>query len=251
MAFIKSMMENTPSAKHYLARVLFIPILKKISLILMKASRSLQRVSLKIYQSPQQKRVIPWFNVEGDKTFRLIYDLEPTSLVFDLGGYEGEWASHIFSMYCCTIHVFEVVTEFARLLEQKFSRNEKILVHSFGLSNDNRTVKIGINGDSSSLFKRGIDVGDGYLMKADEFMRANNIERIDLMKINIEGGEFDLIEHLIDCGFIKNIKNLQVQFHEFVPFAKQRMVRIQRNLENTHFLTYQFPFIWENWSLKG
>ena len=71
------------------------------------------------------------------------------------------------------------------------------------------------------------------------------------MKINIEGAEYDLLDHLIETGFIANIINLQIQFHEFVPNAKERMENIQKRLEKTHALTYQHEFVWENWKRLG
>ena len=77
-----------------------------------------------------------------------------------------------------------------------------------------------------------------------------NIERIDLMKINIEGGEYDLLEHLIKTGWIDKIINIQVQFHDFVENAEARMLAIQNDLAKTHELTYQYKFVWENWRLK-
>lgn len=209
-----------------------------------------QRISRKLYRSPRAAQVALWFEDRGDKTLRLDYDLDENSLVFDLGGYEGQWASDIFSMYCCTIHVFEPVTEFADRIEQRFYRNERIFVHKFGLSNENRVVEISVNRDSSSLYKSGNHIADARLVRAVDFMRQNHIERIDLMKINIEGGEYDLLEHLIDSGFIKNITNIQVQFHDFVPDADERTVMIQKELEVTHSLTYQYPFVWENWILE-
>ena len=70
------------------------------------------------------------------------------------------------------------------------------------------------------------------------------------MKINIEGAEYDLLEHLIDTGLISNIHNIQVQFHDFVSNAEQRMIMLQKELEKTHGLTYQYPFVWENWRVK-
>jgi hypothetical protein len=63
---------------------------------------------------------------------------------------------------------------------------------------------------------------------------------VDLMKINIEGGEYELLEHLIARGLTKRIRNIQVQFHEDVMAgAAGRMERIQSRLAETHHLTYQ------------
>jgi FkbM family methyltransferase len=171
-------------------------------------------------------------------------------MVFDLGGYEGQWASDIFSKYCCTIHIFEPVHEFASKIQERFKYNQKIYTHEFGLSNENKTVSISLSKDSSSIYKRNGEQTTAILMRAVDFMRENSIKKIDLMKINIEGGEYDLLEHLIDSDFIRNIDNVQIQFHDFVSDAFHRMSNIQHFLSRTHITTYQYPFVWENWMRK-
>jgi hypothetical protein len=70
------------------------------------------------------------------------------------------------------------------------------------------------------------------------------------MKINIEGGEYDLLDHLIETGWIRRIRDVQIQFHDFVSGATQRMHHIQAALKNTHHTTYQYPFVWENWHIN-
>ena len=88
------------------------------------------------------------------------------------------------------------------------------------------------------------------LVRAADFFAQQAFDHIDLMKVNIEGGEYDLLEHLVETAVISKIANLQVQFHDFVPNAEARMAAIQACLRQTHVLTYQFPFIWENWRIK-
>jgi len=71
------------------------------------------------------------------------------------------------------------------------------------------------------------------------------------MKINIEGGEYDLLSYIIGKGLHKSIKNIQVQFHKVDGLLWEvRSTSIQRQLMKTHELTWQTPFVWENWSLK-
>ena len=207
------------------------------------------QISSTISAAIQASRVKPWSAINGDKTLRLDYDLGQESIVFDLGAYEGQWASDIFARYCCTIHCFEPVKAFAENIETRFAKNGKIFAHHFGLSNADKKVKISHNATASSIF-RGEGKEEIYLAKATDFLSRHNINRIDLMKVNIEGGEYDLAGHLIETGFVKNIVNLQIQFHDFVPNAKERMTKIQRGLEKTHKLTYQYEFVWENWKLR-
>ena len=87
-------------------------------------------------------------------------------------------------------------------------------------------------------------------IKIDDFLNEHNIRSVNLIKINIEGGEYDLLEHIIDSGEISIFENIQVQFHDFVPHASERMLKIQKELIKTHYLTYQYEFVWENWKRK-
>jgi FkbM family methyltransferase len=160
---------------------------KLLSKALERLGRVFLNFSKQLYQSPQEKRVLPWIKDKGDKTFRLNYDLDENSLVFDLGGYEGQWASDIFSRYCCKIHVFEPVSEFADKIKTRFAGNKRILVHQFGLSNENRAVLLSVNKTSSSLYKQRGELKEVRLVKAVDFIQENHIQKIDLMKINIEG----------------------------------------------------------------
>src|SRR5256885_11505788 len=59
--------------------------------------------------------------------------LDENSIVFDLGGYEGQWSSDIYSRYNCIIHIFEPVKEYADIITQRFIKNNKIYIHHFGL----------------------------------------------------------------------------------------------------------------------
>jgi len=70
------------------------------------------------------------------------------------------------------------------------------------------------------------------------------------MKINIEGAEYALLDHLICTSSIFKIKNIQIQFHDFVPSAEKKMNRIKNSLKDTHYMTYEYPFVWENWKRK-
>lgn len=225
-------------------------ISRHLSRVLAESANVCLWASKKLYQSPSETRVASWFRDQGDKTLRLDYDLDEQSLVFDVGGYEGQWASDIFARFRCAIHIFEPVGAFAAKIERRFAKNNKIIVHRHGLSNETKVVSIALSGDGSSMFKQASESEQIQLIQATEFMHQNNIIAIDLVKINIEGGEYELLDHLIESEFARCIDNIQVQFHDFVPDAEARMIQIHKNLARTHFLTYQYPFVWENWKRR-
>ncbi len=228
-------------------------LLKKIiniyNFFITKLRKSLKSLDL-LSDRNKNKYLIAWRKAQGDKTLRLEYSLDKESLVLDAGGYEGQWASDIFSKYCCTIYIFEPVIEFANKIEKRFSKNEKIKVFKFGTSDRTEQARITIDNDGSSVFKKGRKLENAKFVRSVDFMKENDINRIDLLKINIEGGEYSLLEDLINSEFIKKINNIQVQFHDFIPNAYERYKKIYYNLKKTHFLTYQYYFVWENWQIK-
>ncbi len=205
----------------------------------------------KVFPTVQAKRVKPWFAVKGDRTLRLNYDLNEHSVVFDMGGYEGQWASDIYAMYNCRVLVFEPFPAYYQNIKSRFSRNSRISVFDFGLSGSDQKMVLYAADDATSSFKGAGTPVDMVLKKATPFIKSQGIQKIDLIKINIEGGEYDLLDELIHEGTIKNITNIQVQFHDFVDNAVGRMKDIQRKLSETHELTYQYEFVWENWKLKS
>lgn len=202
------------------------------------------------HESLKALRFKQWFNDDGDKTHRLSYDLKEDSVVFDLGGYEGEWAAQIFCLYNCGVYIFEPCEEYFKNIQLKFLHNNKVRIFSYGLSKTNGSAKLALAHNSSSIFIESENSIDIKLVCAHDFFKHNSISKIDLVKINIEGGEYDLLDHLIETGDVKMIANIQVQFHDFVLDAESRMKSIQADLRKTHELTYQYDFVWENWKLK-
>lgn len=205
-------------------------------------------VGNRLYLTEQSRRCRPWFDIDGDATLRLEYALNEKSIVFDLGGYMGQWASDIFSKYCCNVYVFEPVKDFCEAINKRFLHNEKIRVFPFGLAEKNKKVEIGVEKDRSSIFRGGDEIVS--LRGFKEFIDNQQIINIDLIKINIEGAEYDLLEFIIEKGLQTIIDNIQVQFHDFVPNAEQRMKRIQKMLEETHEVIWQYPLVWENWRIR-
>ncbi len=224
----------------------------KISFIIrkiLKKSGALYRIIKNRFKLSKHER--SWFKAKGDKTFRLKYDLNTDSLVFDIGGYGGQWANNIFSKYSCRIYIFEPILEFAKNIEARFEKNQKIITYNFGLGDRTKLAKICVNENASSLFRSTSAISQNVkIVRAVDFLNENDITELDLMQINIEGGEYDLLEDLIQSREIRKIKNIQVQFHDFIPHAKTRRNNIQIELRRTHELTYQFPFVWENWHIK-
>lgn len=193
-----------------------------------------------------------WLAAHGDQTLRLDYDLAPDAVVIDAGGFEGQWASDIFARNLCQVHVFEPVPGFAEQIRKRFVRNPSIHVHACALGGQDAQLSLSLEADASSAFAQGRDAGSvtAPVRQFSALCAELGIADIALIKINIEGGEYDLLDHIVASGLITRIGQLQIQFHDFVPDAAARMRAIQQALARTHEQTWGFPFIWENWRRK-
>ena len=200
------------------------------------------------------KAVNAWFAVHGDETYRLNYPLTKESIVIDAGGYHGDWTAAIVKRYGCCSHVFEPVPKYAAMMRQRFSDNPNVTVHECGLGADSRDAEIEIENDGSSIYRpvNGHPVIAIKYKSIIEFLQENGISEVQLIKINIEGGEYELLEKLCETGYISRFLNVQVQFHNIPEIdAARRMALIWDRLSKTHKLTWSFrPFVWENWTRK-
>jgi FkbM family methyltransferase len=189
-----------------------------------------------------------WRRDDGDRNLRLDYPLDSDSVVFDLGGYQGDFADAIHTRYGCTVFVFEPVDRFFQHCEARFAGNPSIRCFRFGLGAAEGSFEISDSADASSLYAGSTQGGERIrIVDADVFLREHAIERIDLMKVNIEGGEFELLPRLIEAGHIARIRELQVQFHDFIPDSRARRAAIRSSLARTHAERWCYPFVWESW----
>lgn len=206
-----------------------------------------------IQHAPFLLEVDRWFRDRGDETLRLDYPLMGESVVFDVGGYLGDFAEAVYQRYGCKVYIFEPVPEFYEKCIARFSGNEKIVTLNYGLSSIDESLDIGLAADASSFASPHATgaVQKVLLRSVARVIGELGLSRIDLMKINIEGGEFEVIPALVKSGDIKKIQYLQVQFHNFVTHAESRRAEIRTQLQKTHMQMWNYDFVWESWKITG
>jgi FkbM family methyltransferase len=191
----------------------------------------------------------------GGESLRLDYPLEEDSIVIDAGGYVGDFAADVTKKFDCRVDIFEPVTEYAKKIRGRFSFNNKVRVIQAGLGAEEKEEFINIEGLGSSVFGDHIEEAPKEKVKivsAVDYIESNGYLTIDLMKINIEGGEYELLFSLIEHPeLINNIKYFQIQFHDFVPDSQDMRTQVHKQLSKTHKLMWNYPFIWESWERKS
>lgn len=193
---------------------------------------------------------------EAREEDRYAYSLTPQSLVVDAGGYEGNFAKLIHEKTGCRVDVYEPVAVFFETLCRNVAGFGKIRPYNFGVSGlVGGTKDIHVQNDSSGEFAGSAVVERCSFLPIHEVVRVAGVRVIDLLKLNIEGGEFEVLETLLVSKdvfgpSINRFANIQVQFHTCVPDYQQRYDAIAGDLSQTHELMWRTPFVWESWSLK-
>jgi len=187
-----------------------------------------------------------WFADGGDTTLRLDYRINISDIVLDCGAYRGDWSRKIYDRHRCRIIAFEPVVEYYTIAIKELS-GIGAYIYNAGIGPVTTNCTIAINGDASSTIAQGGRQEEIHIISIDDVIREHSLSQIRLMKLNIEGAEYDLLDHILDTGIIKSIADLQIQFHQFVPDAEMRRNTIRERLKQTHYLTYDYEFVWENW----
>jgi FkbM family methyltransferase len=126
-------------------------------------------------------------------------------VIFDVGAHKGETVSRYRALFPdSTIYCFEPFPENVKVLRSRFSSDPSVHVYECAVSdvNGKKTFYVNENDATSSLLPRTKD-GRRYYSKAadslstvevdaltiDEILKQNSIDRIDILKFDIQGGE--------------------------------------------------------------
>jgi FkbM family methyltransferase len=179
-------------------------------------------------------------------------DIDADSVVIDVGAFTGSWAQHMVERYDPVIYAFEPnPNSFARLRE-KAVNNPKLQPMPYGLGDEDVTVEFTLNGLGSSMCDERTRHSDTPRIKVeiaaiDRVWNDLQLGQVDLMKINIEGAEFPLLDKMIKADLLKNVGCFMIQFHEWHPGAYSKRQDIRQELSKTHRLEWDYHFIWEKW----
>ncbi len=204
----------------------------------------------------KDRRQNPWKNVyyealrlwRGERGHTLLYDymdLPEGGTVFDFGGNTGKWAQVVLDQQPdCTIHLFEPHPRRAADLRETYRRDDRVKVYDYALGS--AEGKLPLPEESVSGVEATVDV-----VSARRFFETFDFPRIDLVKMDIGGSEYDLLPALIALGLMPRIDRLQIKFH----LDGERQIKdrddIRDLLGESHDCPWSYPFVWEEWRLRS
>jgi FkbM family methyltransferase len=174
-------------------------------------------------------------------------------VVIDAGGFKGDWTAAMLVRFGCRVELFEPIPAFAEECRARFAKNDRVAVHEAALGGSERTARFAIDAAASSAFtgRGGGTVEARVLDVADvvDRVRASNGE-VACLKLNIEGGEYEVLEQLAGCGVLASCRSVLVQFHAQPEGWEGRLFQVRGELGIVHRRTWQFPMVWELWERR-
>jgi FkbM family methyltransferase len=190
-----------------------------------------------------------WIIKRGDKKAYKNFDLNTESIFFDVGGFKGDYTEKILKQYNCKSFVFEPHKEYFEEIKRRYSKNENVRVFNYGLGAATEELFLIDSNDGSKVTSKKTEIKI-VIKDVVEVIQELGIKKIDLLKLNIEGSEYDLLDRLINSQEIKIIDKLKIQFHENIPNYIIRRENIRKRLNITHKEMWSYYFVWERWDLR-
>ena len=159
------------------------------------------------------------FNKNGE--FRVLKKLQAFDIktILDVGANVGDWSSFALDLYIdAKIHAFEIVPQTFEILKSNISeKQDRITLNNLGLSDSKQTIDIKYapqsNGQSSMftfLDENQYEIVACQVIAGDTYIEENNIEQVNLLKIDTEGAE-----HLVLKGFEKTLSAQKIDVIQF------------------------------------
>jgi FkbM family methyltransferase len=153
--------------------------------------------------------------------------LDGDSIVVDAGAHRGEFSRQLIEMYKCRCYLVEANPELARRLDVRGA--QQTLAVALAAADGHSEFIFRNNAEAGSIARRaGEPAGGGRTrsvaveaVSLATLMRRTGLGRIDLLKLDIEGAEFDLIAGASD-DLLASIGQITVEFHDFLEEFKAR-----------------------------
>jgi FkbM family methyltransferase len=216
-----------------------------------RQSRDLDQITRAILESQYYRPTIfEFMGASADNPDILVEaDLDRSSIVLDIGAYVGEWSAAISQRYGARIYAFEPNPHSVREMRKRMGGDENIQLFDYALGAEDATIDLFLEGPGSTMFaKPGVDrTVEAQVRDVVGVLDELGIGHVDLCKVNIEGGEYDLFDRLLASGWLPRIRYLSIQFHEWHPHAYARRRALRRAFARTHDEVWDYPFVWELW----
>jgi hypothetical protein len=145
--------------------------------------------------------------------------------------------------------VVEPVTEYFQILESKFSGNQRVKLFHLAVGDRNGIIDIYIDGMKSGSNANSILIQSAEIMATDDLLRRLPVTPT-VVEINIEGGEYLVMQNLFASNLVEQVRTFLVQFHKYEYRDEIMRGEIREKLSASHAEIYCYEWVWERWDRK-
>lgn len=178
--------------------------------------------------------------------------LTEESKVFVVGAYEGNTVAFLDQLYKPQIYAFEPQDWAIQKLNSRFAGRPNVCVCPYGLGATTGTRQMYEYGNDACSFvplENSRTQGMGHIRAVYEEWPGDGLHPLDLVLVNIEGGEYELLDAMFQCHITNECLNLLVQFHQIERFSAE-LTTIEARLSETHDKVWNIGTSWVWWRLK-
>lgn len=170
-------------------------------------------------------------------------------LVLDFGGYIGEFTSKLSkSNPNMSFLIFEPVPNFYDKCLRRFNKKQNISVLPYGVTSNGRNIDLAIDGPRT----RTNQSGENQIFATKSITEIfDDLGQVELLKMNIEGLEYECLFNIIENGYIKKINYLLIQFHNFRIDDENNYIKITRLISEDFIRIFSYKWKWELWQIKN
>ena len=204
------------------------------------------------------------FNFGKRKEFSKIQDIqdivsmiEPDDLVIDGGANVGE-VTQLLRQRGAIVHAFEPNSFAFSELENRFKNDNKVCTHNKALWINNEDVRLflhELSDDDELTYSTGSSLNSAKPnVRTDKFqsVQACDIaefvfsleERVRFFKLDVEGAEIEIVNHLLNTGALSQIDFLAVETHEKkFPKLREPTQEMKKAVEKKGFTNVNWNWI--------
>jgi FkbM family methyltransferase len=173
-------------------------------------------------------------------------------MAIDVGANEGDWMAQAVKLWpACHVHAFEVAAPtHARLLEKArtLGMEDRVTIHAAGLSDHEGAAEIFYYPDDPSTTAerhrhtdKPVQAMPCVLQTGDAFLTKAGIERVDFLKIDVEGAEYKVLQGFGDAVAKGRVLCIQFEYGAFSIDTKLLLIDYYALLGDRYWIGKIYP----------
>lgn len=171
----------------------------------------------------------------GRNTYQRFFEVEEGDIVFDVGASAGPFAYHIMRNKPKAVHCFEPESNLFETLSKNMAKHEVCVLNNMAISHVDGEIATNVLYDpkETEMFSSTYRTVQSTTFK--KYLEKHGINKIDFLKLDCEGGEYDIFSDENMEWILKNVKKIAGEWHLTTPEQKAQFT----HFKNTYLKTFK------------